>query len=283
MRLLTFSTLYPNAARPTHGIFVETRLRHLLAAGQVQSTVMAPVPWFPFAQPRFGRYADYARTPREESRHAIRVLHPRYMLLPKIGMSSAPSLMSASLKHAIGKLIDRGGDFDLIDAHYFYPDGVAAVMLGRHFGKPVVITARGTDLNLFPQFLLPRKMIQWAARHAAGIITVCAALKGVLVRLGVPAAHVEGLRNGVDLQTFRPVDRDVERARLGVTGTTLLSVGQLIPLKGHDLTIGALPMLPDARLLIVGHGPEEASLKRLAGALGVAARVSFIGAIPQES
>src|ERR1043166_9458090 len=127
MRLLTFSTLYPNAARPTHGIFVETRLRHLLAAGQVQSTVMAPVPWFPFAQPRFGRYADYARTPREESRHAIRVLHPRYMLLPKIGMSSAPSLMSASLKHAIGKLIDRGGDFDLIDAHYFYPDGVAAV------------------------------------------------------------------------------------------------------------------------------------------------------------
>ena len=71
MRILTFSTLYPNAARPGHGIFVETRLRHLLASGKVESKVVAPVPWFPSRNPRFGEYAASARTPQEESRHGI--------------------------------------------------------------------------------------------------------------------------------------------------------------------------------------------------------------------
>src|SRR4029077_12582628 len=85
--ILTFSTLYPNAARPGHGIFVETRLRHLLASGKVESQVVAPVPWFPSRSPRFGDYAASARAPREELRHGISVVHPRYLAIPKIGMS----------------------------------------------------------------------------------------------------------------------------------------------------------------------------------------------------
>ncbi len=281
MRILTFSTLYPNEANPAHGIFVETRLRHLLASGRAHSTVVAPVPWFPFTHPRFGAYAGYARVPREEMRHGIKVLHPRYPLLPKVGMTLAPALLALALKPLIRRLLESGAGFDLIDAHYFYPDGVAAVMLGRQFNKPVVITARGTDLNLIPQYRLPRRMIQWAARHAAGMITVCNALKDTLVELGVDAARVEVLRNGVDLKLFRPLDRDAERSRLGLTATTLLSVGWLIPRKGHDLVIKALPLLPDVRLLIAGSGPEEQALKSLAQALKVSDRVQFLGAVPQ--
>src|SRR6266542_3644 len=82
MRLLTFSTLYPSSVRPTHGIFVETRLRHLLASGSVQSVVVAPIPWVPFSHPRFRRYRAFARTPRQEALHGIEVLHPRYPLPP---------------------------------------------------------------------------------------------------------------------------------------------------------------------------------------------------------
>src|SRR5947209_5483029 len=47
VRLLTFTTLFPHAGRPNHGIFVENRLRHLVATGEATSTVLAPVPWFP--------------------------------------------------------------------------------------------------------------------------------------------------------------------------------------------------------------------------------------------
>ncbi len=277
MKILSFTTLYPNAIKPSHGVFVENRLRHLTMTGRVELTVVAPVPWFPFKSERFGTYANFARVPARETRHGIEIVHPRYPLLPKIGMTSAPWLMYLATRPAVRRLIRSGFDFDLIDAHYFYPDGVAAMMLGRHFGKPVTITARGTDLNLIPEYPVPRRMIQAAASRAAGLITVCQALKDRLVELGVAPHRVEVLRNGVDLEMFHPIERDTERRRLGLTRTTILSVGYLIPRKGHDLVIGALPELADVELLIAGDGPEEAALRTLAQRLGVADRVRFLG------
>lgn len=281
MKLLTFSTLFPNAEKPNHGIFVETRLRYLLASGRAQSRVVAPVPWFPSRHPRFGRYAGYAKVPAVETRTGIQVQHPRYILAPKVGMTLAPFLLAQSVKSTVRGIIDSGYDFDLIDAHYFYPDGVAAVMLGRLFKKPVVITARGTDINLIPRYSLPRKQILWAARHAHGMITVCNALKEEMVGLGIDAGRITPLRNGVDLQRFQPVDRAAVRASLGMNAFTLLSVGLLEPRKAHDLIISALPKLPDTQLLIAGSGPERGRLEALARRLNVTQRVKFLGALPQ--
>jgi hypothetical protein len=190
MKILTFTTLFPNAAQPIHGIFVENRLRHLLAAGRLSATVLAPVPWFPFTAPLFGAYAGHARAPRQARRHGIEIHHPRYPVLPKIGMNLAPSLLYHAVRPALARLIRQGLEFDLIDAHYFYPDGVAAVRLGRAFGKPVTITARGTDLNLIADFPGPRRQIAQAAAQADGLITVCQALKDKLVELGTAANRV---------------------------------------------------------------------------------------------
>ena len=281
MKILTFSTLFPSAARPSHGIFVETRLRHLVASGQVESKVVAPVPWFPSRNPRFGEYAVHASAPREELRHGIEVLHPRYPLLPKIGMATAAGLLYRGALAACRTLGFDKSSVDVIDAHYFYPDGVAAILLGRHFGKPVVITARGTDVNLIPRYRLPRAMIRWAARHAAGIITVARALKDDLVRVGVPAERIEVLRNGVDLQLFRPIEREAERRKLEVSRTTLLSVGHLVPRKAHDLVIQALRWLPEMDLIVIGDGPERAGLGALARKSGVGDRVRFVRALAQ--
>ena len=282
MKILTFSTLYPDAARPHHGIFVETRLRHLLESGRVESRVVAPVPWFPSGHPRFGHYAAHARVPRAEVRHGIQVLHPRYPLLPKIGMTLAPLLLARAVRPVLERIAREGYAFELIDAHYFYPDGVAAAMLGRSLGKPVVITARGSDVNLLAQFALPRRMILWAARRAAALITVSAALKTALVRLGAEAGKITVLRNGVDTRMFHPVDRAVERARLGLSGTVLLTVGNLVENKGHDLVLGALRELPETTLLVIGEGEDAANLRTLARWLGIAERVRFLGAMPQE-
>ena len=281
MRILTFSTLYPHAARPSHGIFVETRLRHLIASGRVESKVVAPVPWFPSRDARFADYAVHAQAPHEERRHGIDVLHPRYPLLPKVGMSLAPLLLARSVRPLIERLLHDYA-FDLIDAHYFYPDGVAAIMLGNRIGKPVVITARGTDVNLIPRYRLPRAMIRWAAGRAAGIVTVARALKDDLIRIGVPAGRIEVLRNGIDLHLFRPLERRSARFSLDFSRTTLLSVGHLIPRKGHELVIQALPMLREVDLVIVGDGPERQPLGALARKSGVGDRVRFVGALPQE-
>ena len=122
------------AADPRH--LVETRLRHLLASGSVQSVVMAPIPWVPLSHQGFGHYRAFARTPRQERLRGIEVLHPRYPLLPKVGMSTAPFLLAAACARSLHKVLERGYEFDAIDAHYFYPAGVAAVLLGRHFASP---------------------------------------------------------------------------------------------------------------------------------------------------
>ena len=281
MKLLTFSTLFPNTEQPNHGIFVETRLRYLLASGKATSRVVAPVPWFPLTHARFGKYARFARVPASEVRQGIDVLHPRFVSVPKVGMEMAPWLMAQGVKPAIGRILDEGYDFDVIDAHYFYPDGVAAVMLGKYFNKPVVVTSRGTDINLIPQFRFARKQILWAASQAHGIITVCNALKDEMVQLGVDAHRITPLRNGVDLQRFQPTDRAAARAALGLTRFTLLSVGVLDARKGHDLAIKALLLLPDVHLMIAGSGPERRTLEDLAAHLGLATRVTFLGAVPQ--
>ena len=276
MKILTFSTLFPNAEKPGHGIFVETRLRHLIASGKVEARVVAPVPWFPSQHPMFGQYARQARVPRREVRHGIAVEHPPYLVLPKIGMNVAPALLYQSAKGTIARMIDEGYDFDLIDAHYFYPDGVAAAMLARYFNKPFVITARGSDVTLFPRFALPRRMIHWAASRADGIITVCNALRDEVVGLGIDPARVTPLRNGVDLQLFRPPERSQARP------FTLVTVGHLVPVKAQELIIGALPLLPGVRLVIAGDGPNRAMLENLTRELALEDRVTFLGAVSQQ-
>jgi glycosyltransferase involved in cell wall biosynthesis len=281
LRVLTFSTLFPNAAQAVNGVFVENRLRHLVGSGKVEARVVAPVPWFPSANPRFGAWARFAKAPKREDRHGLSVWHPRYPVIPRVGMTVAPLLLYLWTRGLVRRL-QAEADFDLIDAHYFYPDGIAAAMIARDLGKPLVITARGTDINLIPRYRLPRAQILWAAGRAAGLISVCEALRQTMVELGVPAEKVQVLRNGVDLDAFRPGDRVRARQRWGVSGRVLASVGLLIERKGHHLVIDALARFPDVTLLIAGGGPDRPALEARAAAAGVADRVRFLGELPHQ-
>jgi glycosyltransferase involved in cell wall biosynthesis len=170
------STLFPSSVRPGHGIFVATRLRQLLATGAVEAKVVAPVPWFPFRHERFGDYSRMARTPAHEKGDGFEAWYPRYLLPPKIGMTVAPLALAIGAAPTLRRLIRRGFDFDVIDAHYYYPDGVAAALLARHFGKRLVITARGSDINLIAGHELPRRMMRWASKIADASIAVSRAL-----------------------------------------------------------------------------------------------------------
>ncbi|MFQ5773773.1 MAG: glycosyltransferase family 4 protein [Kiloniellaceae bacterium] len=248
----------------------------------MRARVVAPVPWFPSPADTFGKYATFARVPHEETRFGIPITHPKYLVIPKVGMNAAPFLLYLAARPAIERILRSGYDFDLIDAHHFYPGGVAAVMLGRHFDKPVTVTARGTDVNLAPRYAVPRRMIRWTAANAAGAITVCRALKDALVEIGVEADKVRVFRNGVDLERFRPLDRATARRTLDLQPPVVASVGDLISRKGHHLVIQALAKLPDAHLVIAGDGPEAPALKRLAKGLEMEGRVRFLGAVANE-
>ena len=197
-------------------------------------------------------------------------------------MSAAPLALCAAVLPLLRRQIRDGRDFDLIDAHYFYPDGVGAVLLGRALDRPVILTARGSDLNVIAQHAVPRRWIRWAAQHVQGLVAVSSGLKRRLVELGIGGDQVCVLRNGVDLALFQPRDRDAARATLGVTRPSLLAVGNLVALKRHCLMVEALTHLPEVELVIVGEGPERARIERLARDHGVADRVRLLGRVPQD-
>lgn len=285
IKAVVFSTLYPSSARPLHGVFVETRLRELLRTREVQAKVVAPVPWFWSTHERHGRYAEMAVTPRREDHNGIDVLHPRFVALPKVGMTLAPLLLALGARPALAQLQREGFDFDLIDAHYYYPDGVAAALLSSWFGKPMCVTARGTDVNLIPQHWLPRRFIRWAGARAAASIGVSAALVQRLRDLGFDPARLHLMRNGVDCDRFQPLDKLRMRAELGLpAGPVVLTVGNLHEHKGQRLALEAHALLlerwPDAHLAIIGQGPDRALLEQRAAAAGMADRVTFAGTVP---
>lgn len=283
IRLLTFSTLYPSSVRPGHGIFVETRLRELLVSGEIEVRVVAPVPWFFSTDPRYGEYARMARIPKRETHRGIDILHPRYFLPPKVGMNIAPFTLAMGAIPAVQRLLAEGYDFDVIDAHYYYPDGVAAALLARHFNKPFVVTARGSDINLIATHAIPRRLMRWTSSRAAASIGVSQALVQAMEKIGMPTSRLMMMPNGVDLEQFYIQSRDVMRTELGWTAIpTLLSVGNLVENKGHHLAIEALAGLPEFQLVIAGEGPERSSLERLAGRIDVTSRLKFLGRVDQK-
>lgn len=281
MKVLVLSSLYPNDVQRRHGIFIEHRIAHTRAPGD-EFRVMAPVPWFPSASPRWGAYADYARAPRQAHRRGLDIAYPRYPVIPRVGMTAAPWLMAAALARPIARL-RRSFDFDVIDSYYLYPDGVAAGLLARWFDRPFVMSALGTDVSLIPDWRAERAMILRAVERSAATTTVAAALRDALIGMGASPAKLSVVEHGVDLDLFRPpADRAAIRAELGLTGPAVLSVGHLIDRKGHDFAIRAVAGLPGVTLLIAGDGPREGSLRDLAASLGLGERVRFLGHVDQH-
>lgn len=285
IKTLLFSTLFPSSARPIHGIFVEARLNNLLKSGCIETQVVAPVPWFPFKHNRFGDYAAMASTPYYEERNDIKIYHPRYFLPPKVGQNIAPLVLAAGALPTIKKIIKEGFDFDLIDAHFFYPDGVAASIISKVLNKPFVCTARGSDITLYRNFSISKKYLKYAIANSSANIGVCNDLVLQMMELGASSEKSLTIRNGVDLQRFTPLDKRSAREALGMPERCLLllSVGHLVERKGHHLVIEMLLGFPSAHLLIVGTGPMEDELRQLAQTLGVEKRVVFAGLQPNTA
>ena len=284
-RILTLTSLFPSPARPRHGIFVRTRLAHLLRDCAVEARVVAPVPWFPLDWPVFGPYARFAATPRcAVLDDGVQVTYPRYPMLPRVGVRVQPDVMARAALSEIEAWRRSGWTPDLVDAHYFYPDGVAAAIVAERLHLPLAITARGTDVNVLARMPGPGKRILEAARRADAVIAVSKRLKDGLVALGVESSKVVVLRNGVDADLFAPVERRSARGRLGLgEGPLAACVGNLVPEKGFALAIEALVHLPDWRLVIVGDGPLREALAVVARRLGVDGRVCFLATMPQAA
>src|ERR1700688_3353439 len=141
MKVLTFTSLFPNTIRSHLGVFVYQRVAHVARLPETDVHVVAPVPYCP-SWLKFRRWGVYSRVAREEQIGDLWVSHPRYPLLPGILMPLHGFLMFLGCVQQIRRMHRRIG-FDCIDTHYVYPDGFAAVLLGKTLGLPTFVSARG--------------------------------------------------------------------------------------------------------------------------------------------
>jgi teichuronic acid biosynthesis glycosyltransferase TuaC len=280
LRVLTFSTLFPHSGKPNLGIFVENQTRHLAKSGLAEVRVVAPMGLAPWPLSMHSYY-DYSRLlPLVEERNDLLVHRPRYVSLPKLGWHFNDKSIVRACRPVLQRMRDEGFAFDVIDAQFFWPCGVAAAALAQEFNVPLSIKARGADIHFWPGRTSVHEKVADAARQADGMLTVSASLKQDMVALGFDEAKIRVHYTGIDLAAFGLRDQAEARARLGIAaGPMVLSVGALVPRKNHDLLIEAMALLPGVQLLIAGQGAEEPALRAQIAKLGLADRVRLLGSI----
>jgi teichuronic acid biosynthesis glycosyltransferase TuaC len=264
MRVLTLTPFYPTASDDAEGCFVAEPLRAMEEFG-VNSCVMAV-------------------QPLHRSRARSNALTPvatwiRYPSVPGgTGLASAGAFLYASLISKVRKL-HQSQHIDLIHAHAALPCGHAAVLLSRELKVPCVITVHGQDV-FFDQQVRGytgqwcKRLAQFVYCSASRVICISDKVAERVIDRAAASVDARVIYNSVDAHMFSPPSADI-------VPNTILSVGNLIPIKGHELLLQALaavlPSYPHISCEIIGDGPERDRLTRLASDCNIADRVSFLG------
>lgn len=287
--LVVFSSLFPHPGRPGSGLFIRERMFRV--AQTLPVVVIAPQPWFP-GQSLLRRFRPNFRppAPQQEKQQGITVYHPRFISVP----GQLKWLDGWSMARSARSLIRRlrsAGRADVIDAHFAYPDGYAAVLLGRRFRLPVCITLRGTEPRI-ATYPLCGRLQRWAMRRAQRILAVADSLRQMALREGVPAARTLTVGNGVDTERFHRLDKLGARKAMNLSSDAkvLISVGGLVERKGFHRVIQLLPLLlsqhPDLVYLIVGgpspEGDWSKRLHEMVAKLGLQRQVRFLGTLAPD-
>ena len=285
-RVLVLSTLWPNAARPRFGTFVESSIRALDRETQWKPVVVNPIGIPPLA---LGPYRELANAAVDNEEGGIQVYRPAFGLIPAIGARLNPGAIARTVL-PLAQRLHAERPFDLVDAQFFWPDGPAAARIARRLNLPLSIKARGADIHYWGAKSYARRAMVEAGEQADGLLAVCEALADDMAKIGLPRERIDIHYTGLDRDRFRPLDHASLRRKLvrelniPITqdDDLLASVGALIPRKGQAFVIRALPSLPRARLLLIGKGEDEAELRNLARDLNVGDRVHFLGSLDHD-
>lgn len=286
-KIVVFSSLFPSTAQPNAGVFVRERMFNV--AKQLDLCVVSPKPWFPL-QDLLRLFRPHFRpaVARHELQSGIDVFCPRYFSFPGV-LKQFDGFFMALGAWPIVRRLQKQERVDLIDAHFAYPDGYAATLLGRWLDIPVTITLRGTE-HRHAQNPALRGRVQSALQAADHVFSVAADLCRVAQGLGVPEDKLQVVGNGVDLTKFKRIDKLLARQTLKLhpDDVVLVSVGGLVERKGFHRVIEVLPALvtkfASLKLMIVGgataEGDNRAQLEHQVQTLGLEEHVQFLGPKP---
>ena len=270
LHVLTLTPFYPSESDDAAGCFVSEPLDELTKIG-IRNTVFAVQPF-------------YRSRSRPTSSHvAAHWLH--YPALPQgFGLPSAGAFLFARIVGRVRKL-HAANPVGLIHAHAPLPCGHAAMLLSRELGIPYVVSVHGLDA--FSNMQVAGKAGEWCRRISRRVYT--SSRRVICISERVREQVLEGVgrncrtsvvHNGVDPELFSPLPNPSSDS------LTILSVGNLISIKGHDLLLRAVaslaPEFPSLSLEIIGEGPEKPRLKDLAKSVKIADRVFFLGRQPRR-
>lgn len=283
------SSLFPRPSAPLAGIFIYERMRRVGA--RLPVTVLSPTPYFPGQWVLRLLDRNYRPpTPRRWRNGDTEISYPRFLAFPGLLRGMDARSIALCLFPHVRRLKENGGA-DVLDAHFAYPDGVAAALLADWLNLPYTITLRGSEPRL-AQEPGHREQIGTAMRNATRVFTVSESLRRFAIELGAAESRTRTVPNGVDLDCFQPLDRARSRRSLGLpeNGKVLITVGGLVERKGQHRVIDVLPELltdfPDIHYVLVGGGSGEGDwtgrLEGLAREKGVSDRVHFLGQLQPE-
>jgi len=275
---VTFAKQFPNPAEPLRGVFVAEQIRATCA--DVDWRIIAPVPWAPSWLARMLGKPYVRGGSRFEG---IPVARPRYPVLPKrLFYATVAPAMAWSSRAAFATARAEGARF--VHAHALYPSAAAARRLTATSGVPLIVSVHGSDL--YTNLERP----SWAAEVRAAIASAAAivCVSPSLARDVVALAGADPLRVTVIPDTYDDT-RFVYGERSPAAGRSprLVSVGRLVPVKGHDVLVRAFGSAVraglDANLEIIGDGPERARLEAIVVEQGLVERVRFSGALADDA
>jgi teichuronic acid biosynthesis glycosyltransferase TuaC len=289
LHVALYSSLFPTPLEPSRSVFTDQLAKALALKYTV--SVVCPTPWFPNVEflRNFGPGKRFAGLPLKELRDGITIYYPRYPLIPRCPQIIQPWLQRITISRFL-KQLHRMQRIDAVNAHWVYPDGIAAANMARQIGVPTLLTALGSDVNVSAEFPGRRRKLASALKAVQGASGVSQALTERLIALGSAPEQTHYIPNGVNRKIFAPPNTEditINRVALGLNPGRkyLVFVGRLHPVKGLVHLLEALSiLLTENRLdfdtLLIGTGEIESELKTSAQARQLDPFVRFIGNVP---
>ena len=282
-RVLVLSRAYPNSVLSGLGLWVKRLVQECSETSDLK--IISPVPYCPPLH-GFEEYTRFRRVVRRNSENGVEVFHPRFVVGP--GQMLYPT-EAVSYYLGVRRQIDeirKTFEFDIIHAHFSYPDGVAAALLGRRYGVPVVVTEHAPwKPNWMDKSAIVRRQSVWAAGRAVFQIAVSRSVRDTIAHFTGDPSKIRVIHCGVDGDAFAATEDHGTRRP-----DQILFVGFINFNKGIDVLLeamrGVVARRPSAKLVLVGGGfyhntkMQEQRLRVLARDLEDSGHVEFVGHQP---
>jgi glycosyltransferase involved in cell wall biosynthesis len=279
-KVLYLANNYPNVAIPRRGLWAEGMVRH--SQDKWDSCVVAPVPHCPPIPFLGENYSRFRRVPGRAQTGTADVFHPRALTPPGGRFRRLEGdLLLACVEKQVESLARRF-QFEVIHAHFTYPEGWVSARLGERLGIPVVITEHSSWRSWSDREPTILRRARWAVEHCAAHVSVGTALHDEIREIVGDRAPLSVIPCGVDETIFAPPPPDVVRRP-----HQLLFVGAVRAVKGLDVLLKALAILRGQgrkeTLTVIGDSFFSAYVKArreaeaMARDLGLGEAVTFLG------